>query len=532
LSPRSPVGYVVCNSVAFPDIRSIEELVRSAPPSTEIWVNPHLVARDSAKLPDLVQARLRLMSLASTLAEFLASRLPEEPEVDHSFMLVQGLKRGCIRIRPEVHAAFAVAPSMLAAPWVASVSGSPVMRTVAEVAVPKGGRVGHKSGGGGKDGSKGGKGGLDAAALPGEAVPPRGRHTKSRGSRSRSLSSSSADPSSHDAAFVVQNSSQPASMGPSPSAQPRPSAGYVACNLVAYPDVRSIEELVRSAPSTTEIWVNPHLAAWDCTKLPDLVQARLGHMSAATSFAEFLASRLPEEPEVDHSFMLVQGLRRGCIRLRPEVHAAYAVAPSLLSASWVASVSGPSALRVVVAGPSAVSSGGKGGQGSGGKGGRGEGGQGRGDSGVGGQGGRDSGGGGKGGRGNGGTGVGGCGADGVDFDVGAKGVTSFIDAGLGGGGGRVRGKEASRGDRGARCSRSLSSPSADPTASDTSSGKGGESCGMGSSKVGRVIGAGGRKGDQYLGKRGNDRDSGDTDKGGLCSFQTVHVELSFDLLSA
>ena len=137
---------------------------------------------------------------------------------------------------------------------------------------------------------------------------------------------------SHDAAFVVQHSAGPASMGPSPSAQPRPSTGYVACNLVAYPDIRSIEELVRSAPSTTEIWVNPHLVAWDCAKLPDLVQARLGLLSTATSFAEFLASRLPEEPEVDHSFMLVQGLRRGCIRLRPEVHAAYAVAPSLFSA--------------------------------------------------------------------------------------------------------------------------------------------------------------------------------------------------------
>ena len=214
-------------------------------------------------------------------------------------------------------------------------------------------------------------------------------------------------------------------------------------------------------------------------------------MSTATSFAEFLASRLPEEPDVDHSFMLLQGLRRGCIRLRPEVHAAYAVAPSPLSAPWVASVSGPPALRVVVAGPSAVSSGGKGGQGSGGsggggKGGRGEGGQGNGDRGVGGQGGRgkggqgrgESGGGGKGGRGKGGTGVGGCGADGIDFDVEAKGVTGFNDAGLGGGGGRVRGKEASRGARGARCSRSLTSPSADPTASDTSSGKGGESFGI------------------------------------------------------
>ena len=218
-----------------------------------------------------------------------------------------------------------------------------------------------------------------------------------------------------------------------------------------------IEELVRSAPSTTEIWVNPHLVAWDCAKLPDLVQARLGLMSTATSFAEFLASRLPEEPEVDHSFMLLQGLRRGCIRLRPEVHAAYAVAPSLLSAPWVASVSGPPAMRVVVAGPSAVSSGGKGGQG-------------RGDSGVGG----------KGGRGKGASGVGGKGSRG-------KGGQGRGDSG---GGGRVRGKEASRG---ARSSRSLSSSSADPTASDTSSGTGGEGGEMESSKVGRKVGADGRR---------------------------------------
>jgi len=176
-------------------------------------------------------------------------------------------------------------------------------------------------------------------------------------------------PSPHGTAFVVQHSDQPASMGSSPSTQPRPSTGYVVCNSAAYPDIRSIEDLVRSAPSTTEIWVNPHLVAWGCAKLPDPVQARLWLMSAATSFAEFLASRLPEEPEVDHSFMLVQGLRRGCIRLRPEVHAAYAVAPSLFSAPWVASVSGPPALRVVAVGPSALTSGGSGqGEGGGGKG--------------------------------------------------------------------------------------------------------------------------------------------------------------------
>jgi hypothetical protein len=40
---------------------------------------------------------------------------------------------------------------------------------------------------------KGGKGGKDAAALPVEAVPPRGRYSKTRGPRFRSLSSSSAD---------------------------------------------------------------------------------------------------------------------------------------------------------------------------------------------------------------------------------------------------------------------------------------------------------------------------------------------------
>ncbi len=63
---------------------------------------------------------------------------------------------------------------------------------------------------------------------------------------------------------------------------------------------------MRPAPSTTEILVNHHLIALDCAKPPDLVQARLWLMAAATSFAEFLAmflaSRLPEEPMADHSY--------------------------------------------------------------------------------------------------------------------------------------------------------------------------------------------------------------------------------------
>jgi len=153
-------------------------------------------------------------------------------------------------------------------------------------------------------------------------------------------------PSSHGSAFVVHvpamaASSLPSALEAQPSAQlqSRSSKGFMGCNSKAYPDIRSIEELVLSAPSSTEIWVNPHLIAWDCAKLPDLVQARLLLMASATTFAEFLASRLPEEPTADHSFMLVQGLRRGCIRLRPDVHAAFAVAPSMVSAPWVASVS-------------------------------------------------------------------------------------------------------------------------------------------------------------------------------------------------
>ena len=126
--------------------------------------------------------------------------------------------------------------------------------------------------------------------------------------------------------------------------------------------------------------------------------------------------------------------------------------------------------------------------------------------------------------------MGGCGADGIDFDVEAKGVTGFNDAGLGGGGGRVRGKEASRGDRGARCSRSLTSPSADPTASDTSSGKGGESCGMGSSEVGRKMGADGRKINTSASAAMTVTVV--TRTRAALFLQTVHVELPFDLLSA
>ena len=106
-----------------------------------------------------------------------------------------------------------------------------------------------------------------------------------------------------------------------------------------------------AAPPSTEIWVNPHLVAWDCAKLPDLVQARLSLMASATTFAEFLESRLPEEPDVDHTFMLIQGLRRGCVRIRPDVHAMYAVAPSLYPAPWVASVVGPPALLALATQP-------------------------------------------------------------------------------------------------------------------------------------------------------------------------------------
>ena len=121
----------------------------------------------------------------------------------------------------------------------------------------------------------------------------------------------------------------------------RPKTGFVPCGMVAYPDMASIERFVRLAPPSTEIWLNPNLAAWDCAKFPDLVRARLAHMASALTLQEFLESRLVVEPTADHSMMLLQGLRRGTICVRPDVCTAFAAPRSTVVLPWVASASTP-----------------------------------------------------------------------------------------------------------------------------------------------------------------------------------------------
>jgi hypothetical protein len=130
-------------------------------------------------------------------------------------------------------------------------------------------------------------------------------------------------------------------MTPPRPARARSKSGFARCPLEDYPDIASIERFVSLAPPSTELWVEHRLAAWDCAKFPDLIQARLDLMASAVTIAGFLACRLASEPDVDHSVMLVQGLRRGTLCVRPAVARLYRAPRTVPAQPWVASVTAP-----------------------------------------------------------------------------------------------------------------------------------------------------------------------------------------------
>jgi hypothetical protein len=170
---------------------------------------------------------------------------------------------------------------------------------------------------------------LGGGSLGGLAMPP-----PQVSGFTRSYAAAASSPSAPTSVAVVVSTSPRLALA-------RSKTGFARCPLEDYPDIASIERFVSLAPPSTELWVEHRLAAWDCAKFPDLIQARLDLMASAATIAEFLASRLASEPDVDHSVMLVQGLRRGTLCVRPAVARLHRAPRTVPALPWVASVTAP-----------------------------------------------------------------------------------------------------------------------------------------------------------------------------------------------